>query len=230
MASMTESANRPRAVVPPAYYTGNAAELRFTRWAESQGWRVTKRGWPDFICRRGGELMCVEVKDGADHLSRWQAQAAADLAAHVIPVFEWRPPSSWQPGYGELRPVSEVQRLMTEEQLSVFAAADKAVREAQNARLLAEENCRRLEGRTANAAAKVKAKREEAARLRADNDRLADDAGYLLRHILDCFRHYISTRVKALTRRYREELRSEIQPLPGGGHATVQPCGTGWPS
>jgi hypothetical protein len=33
---------------------------------------------------------------------------------------------------------------------------------------------------------------------RPDNDRLAADAGYLLRYILDCRNHHVSTRIDAL--------------------------------
>jgi hypothetical protein len=62
--------------VPFEYADGNRAELLFVEWAEKQGWQVTKRGWPDFICRRGAELMCVEVEDGSDYLSAWQRPAS----------------------------------------------------------------------------------------------------------------------------------------------------------
>jgi hypothetical protein len=68
-----------------------------------------------------------------------------------------------------------------------------------------------------------------AAEAQANHDRLEADAGYLLRHILDCRSHYVSTRVKALMRRYRETLRADLRPLPHGGIATLEPCGTGWP-
>jgi hypothetical protein len=218
------------------YAHGNRAELLFTEWARSQGWEVTKRGWPDFICRRSHELMCVEVKDGSDHLSTWQQQTATDLATRGIPVHEWRPPNAWDPEDGQLRLVSPVQRVMNEERISVFAAADKAVRESENARLLAEDDNRRLTRQVAvlraaraRDSSSASTGRDETARLRADNDRLIADSGYLLRHILDCRRHYISTRVEALMRRYREALRSDMRPLPDGGFATVEPCGTGWP-
>jgi hypothetical protein len=213
-----------------AYAQGNRAELLFAQWAGTQGWQVTKRGWPDFICRRGEELMCVEVKDGSDHLSGYQQQTAADLVARGIPVFEWRPPNEWNPEDGELRPVSLVQKVMTDEQMSVFAAADKAVRQSENARLLAEDNYRKAQNRCEGLAARLKAAREEAARLREDNDRLADDAGYLLRHILDCRGHYVGTRIKALMRRYHETLRTDVMSLPDGRVATLTPTGTGWPA
>ena len=45
------------------YDVGNREEAEFAAWATSQGWSATKRAWPDFICRRNGEVMCVEVKD-----------------------------------------------------------------------------------------------------------------------------------------------------------------------
>ena len=60
--------------------------------------------------------------------------------------------------------------------------------------------------------------------LREDNGRLAADASYL-----DCRGHYVSTRISALMRRYREALRADLRPLPDGSIATVEPCGTGWP-
>jgi hypothetical protein len=205
------------------------AELLFAEWAQAQGWQVTKRGWPDFICRRGEDLMCVEVKDGSDCLSAWQQQTAADLAARGIPVFEWRRPGERDAEDGPLRPVSEVQRLMTEEQVSVFTAADKAARDVENARVLAEDDSRKAEGRAEGRAALLRTAREEAAALREDNGRLAADAGYLLRHILDCRRHYVSTRIRALLRRYLETLRADLRALPDGGIATLEPCGTGWP-
>jgi hypothetical protein len=215
---------------PFTYDRGNRAELLFAEWAEQQGWQVTKRGWPDFICRRGTELMCVEVKDGSDHLSAYQEQTATDLAARGIPVFEWRPPNEWHPEHGQLHPVSQLQRIMTDEQVTVFTAADQAVRDLENACLLAEADCHRLTQQAAGQEAKLRTARAETAKLRADNDQLAADAGYLLRHILDCRAHYISTRIKTLTRRYRENLRTDIRPLPDGGIATVEPCGTGWPA
>lgn len=41
----------------------NKAELAFEARAESNGWFVTKRGWPDFICELpDGRVIVVEVK------------------------------------------------------------------------------------------------------------------------------------------------------------------------
>ena len=40
----------------------NVAEQAFVKQAKSEGWEVTKRGWPDFFCKKGDRVMCVEVK------------------------------------------------------------------------------------------------------------------------------------------------------------------------
>lgn len=41
----------------------NLAEQLFLEFSQSKGWRVTKRGWPDFLCRSvSGEWFAVEVK------------------------------------------------------------------------------------------------------------------------------------------------------------------------
>lgn len=40
----------------------NEAEGLFWDEATKAGWVLTKQGWPDFICRRDGEVVLVEVK------------------------------------------------------------------------------------------------------------------------------------------------------------------------
>lgn len=69
----------------PARYQGY--EAVFAEWATSLGWDVTKRGWPDFICRRDGALMAVEVKGGNDDLSPEQIDVLNDLAAAGLPTY-----------------------------------------------------------------------------------------------------------------------------------------------
>jgi hypothetical protein len=76
------------------------AEQAFREWAAAQGWLTTKRGWPDFICRRDGAVMAVEVKDGNDGLSFEQHQALTNLHILGMPTFVWTP-------YGGLRPYPE---------------------------------------------------------------------------------------------------------------------------
>ena len=62
-------------------------EALFAEWATANGWDVTKRGWPDFICRRDGALMAVEVKGGADELSPEQIDTLDNLSAAGLPTF-----------------------------------------------------------------------------------------------------------------------------------------------
>jgi hypothetical protein len=64
------------------------AENEFRKWAESYGWRVTKKGWPDFMCRRGTEIMAVEVK-WSDWLSEAQEEMLIDLHNAGIATFVW---------------------------------------------------------------------------------------------------------------------------------------------
>ena len=112
----------------------NAAERAFEAWAIAEGWSVTKRGWPDFLCYREGEAMAVEVKF-SDNLSTQQRDACRLLSAHGIPTFIWSPP-------GPLDPFAEVEapdayaltiendRLRTENELLRAAAADDHFRAA----------------------------------------------------------------------------------------------------
>lgn len=67
----------------------NPHELAFYSWAVSQGWQVTKQGWPDFICRRRGEVMAVEVKGGKDFVRPEQWAAIYDLRKAGLPTFVW---------------------------------------------------------------------------------------------------------------------------------------------
>lgn len=66
-------------------------EAEFVAKMLAEGWEVTKRGWPDFICRRNGELMYVEVKGPTDGLSSQQYAAISDLRRAGIPTYIWGP-------------------------------------------------------------------------------------------------------------------------------------------
>lgn len=69
----------------------NPHEQQFAEWARSEGWHVTKQGWPDFICRRGGEVMAVEVKGGNDGLRPDQVATIHDLQRAGLSAFLWTP-------------------------------------------------------------------------------------------------------------------------------------------
>jgi len=40
----------------------NEVERKFEELAESNGWKPTKRGWPDFLCFKDGQVIAVECK------------------------------------------------------------------------------------------------------------------------------------------------------------------------
>ena len=72
----------------------NAAEEAFCRLAERNGWRVSKRGWPDFLCwGPNGEIIAVEVKPRRVQsgrmvmLKREQAEALDFLTSKGIRCF-----------------------------------------------------------------------------------------------------------------------------------------------
>lgn len=66
------------------------AENAFRVWAESQGWKVAKRGWPDFMCwGPEGALMAVEVKGPTDQLRHDQTTMLKALNRCGVPTFTW---------------------------------------------------------------------------------------------------------------------------------------------
>lgn len=74
----------------------NKTEEEFAKQAALDGWIVTKRGWPDFICRRGLQVMAVEVKE-KDWLSPEQDAAMRDLAVVGLATFVWTKKGGFRP-------------------------------------------------------------------------------------------------------------------------------------
>jgi hypothetical protein len=75
----------------------NRTEAQFAAWARNEGWRTTKRGWPDFLCNRDDQLMAVEVKGGSDYLRPEQRDALTALNRIGMPTFVWSPENSLVP-------------------------------------------------------------------------------------------------------------------------------------
>ena len=48
--------------ISKAVRTSNRAELTIYRQLQSEGWEVVKRGWPDFLAHKDGQLRFIEVK------------------------------------------------------------------------------------------------------------------------------------------------------------------------
>lgn len=75
----------------------NVAERAFVQVALSKGWDVTKRGWPDFICFRGKELILVEVKpQKTQPLLRSQYRLMKALVDRGISCYRWSPDTGFQ--------------------------------------------------------------------------------------------------------------------------------------
>ena len=66
----------------------NASESGFVAIAESKGYTVLRRGWPDFaLMKEDGLLFCVEVKSGILSLSKEQENMIEFLALGGIPCY-----------------------------------------------------------------------------------------------------------------------------------------------
>lgn len=72
--------------------TRNPAEQELIDLMEQDGYKVFKRGWPDFFCEKDGELVLVEVKpDGGHRLKYAQHVIMAGLARYGVPCYFWCP-------------------------------------------------------------------------------------------------------------------------------------------
>lgn len=62
----------------------NVTEAKFMALAEQAGWRVSKRGWPDFVCfGPDDEIIAVEVKP------RTSKGRLKRLSKQQIEVMDW---------------------------------------------------------------------------------------------------------------------------------------------
>ena len=71
----------------------NWAEKKFAEQAKAAGWKITKKGWPDFICYKDdGRFMFVEVKPSKKYcLSSAQKKLFDCLKALGLDVWRWSP-------------------------------------------------------------------------------------------------------------------------------------------
>lgn len=75
-------------------FYSNVAEDAFMHLARNNGWRATKRGWPDFLCvdPETGDMFAVEVKPRnlngfCQRLKREQARTLDLLSSKGIQCF-----------------------------------------------------------------------------------------------------------------------------------------------
>jgi VRR-NUC domain len=80
----------------------NPTEARIADVLRTRGWKVTKRGWPDFFCQLpDGRFAAVEVKPLEGHLTRPQLRCMRALTAAGIPCFVAKVDRN---GHGTLQP------------------------------------------------------------------------------------------------------------------------------
>jgi hypothetical protein len=80
----------------------NSAERKFLDQCKAP--EVQKRGWPDFLCYNGDEIICVEVKPAASHpLKVAQYRLMKSLAKYGVPCYKWSPDG----GYKSIEDIGE---------------------------------------------------------------------------------------------------------------------------
>lgn len=172
------------------------AEARFRAWAEAGGWRVTKGGWPDFLCRRGDELMAVEVK-WSDWLSDDQVEALSDLYAAGIATYVWTMGAGLTP-----YPKAQTRIMRRDEEL---AELREEVARARAAAAAAEDRAVALTEENRSIFAAWMAERREATRSYRG---AVADIRYLLRAVRSRRRHM--PRIEAIAQRF-ETIRVPIR-------------------
>jgi len=78
--------------------SGADAERQFNEWAESQGWKCSGRGWPDYlVLDEEDHPFCVEVKETDQvRLSPSQQRVMRILERMGIPCYRWSPDAGLQ--------------------------------------------------------------------------------------------------------------------------------------
>lgn len=78
----------------------NSAEAKLYAGLEEQGWQIDRKGWPDFLCVRGEEVFCVEVKSpGKTKLRRANSRQieVMEVLSRFFPCYVWTPDGGFRP-------------------------------------------------------------------------------------------------------------------------------------
>jgi len=79
--------------IKPQRRPKNPVEAQFFDFAESEGWIITKKGWPDYACfLPDGDFVVVEVKPlRSSRLKAWQWKVMQYLTAAGVDCYRWSP-------------------------------------------------------------------------------------------------------------------------------------------
>jgi len=63
------------------------------------GWKIYRKGWPDFACvKKDGEFCLIEIKPKRSHrLKAAQYELMLVLAAHGVKCYRWSPDGGFEP-------------------------------------------------------------------------------------------------------------------------------------
>ena len=68
----------------------NKAEAKLFDLMIEANWQLTKRGWPDFICRKDSRVVAIEVKTKRSHrLKEEQKETLLFLASLGVECYRW---------------------------------------------------------------------------------------------------------------------------------------------
>lgn len=101
------------------------AEKQLRNKLEKEGWVVTHKGWPDFVCVKDSEMMFVEVKGyRGDKLKKEQHYVLTNLSKLGLNCFRWDPNSGFEQilpttPAPEIRKSNQKPRLTWEEKLAL---------------------------------------------------------------------------------------------------------------
>lgn len=76
---------------------GSTTENEFVNNAINNGWEVHKKGWPDFIIKRGNDIRFVEVKRSTQEgLKKHQLVVCKLLTSLGLKVYLWKPATGFK--------------------------------------------------------------------------------------------------------------------------------------
>lgn len=73
------------------------AEMQLRQQLEAEGWTVLHKGWPDFACVRGNDMMFIEVKNyRGEMLKQEQHYILTQLAKLGLNCAKWTPDGGFE--------------------------------------------------------------------------------------------------------------------------------------